>query len=265
MSFQSELIRQINATERQVDMLPRPELSADLISPFQALTGLRGFWPMSAMRDNGNTIDQSGLILTLTYAGNPAYGYDNLAPYIQFDGTGDWLTRADQAALDISGTETTVVAAVRGATLGGWFYVEETGTDEGLITKDDNANQRSYGVYFNQFDRFICLFSDDGTNFASVDNPDGPGSVPSLDAWYFVVARFDPGVSADLFVNGFWTTVATARANIFNSTSDLKIGALHGNIWPFQGRASLCFLCAAYLSDAIISSLYEQTKSAFRI
>lgn len=264
MTF-DEMLRQVRRNEQAIDDLEQPEVANDLISPFLALTGLRGFWPMSASRDNGNAIDLSGLILTLTYNGNPVYSYDNLAPYIQFDGTGDWLTRADQAALDISGTETTIAPAVRGLTLGGWFYVEETGTDEGLLTKDDNANQRSYGLYFNQFDRFGMVISDDGTNTAAVSNPAGPASVPALNAWYFVVGRFDPAASVDCFVSGVWTTAATARASIFNSTSSLRIGAIHGNLFPFQGRASLGFLCAAYLSDAITGGLYEETRGAFGV
>ena len=54
-------------------------------SMYQALTGLRGFWPMSALASGGNAFDLSANVRTLTYNGNPTYDFDSLAPYIRFD------------------------------------------------------------------------------------------------------------------------------------------------------------------------------------
>lgn len=260
MPLQDDMLRQMSATQQQVDGIIVPELADDLISPFLALPGLRGFWPMSAFQSNGDCFDQSGNGRLLTYNGNPTYNYDGVAPYLELDGTGDYLIRADEAGLDISGTETFVAAAVRGLTWGGWFYPGRSGVFERVFGKWGAAGSRSYDIWFTGADLFSSHISDDGTNTA-----DDAAAVVAINNWYFVIGRFNPSTTLETFVNGIWTSTVTARASVFNSGTSLAIGAsgLGGNV--FLGRLSLCFLCAAYLSDAIISSLFQQTRAAFGV
>ncbi|NJO31403.1 MAG: hypothetical protein HC874_30490 [Richelia sp. SL_2_1] len=73
----------------------------------------------SVQRSTGNVYDLSGQGRTLTYNGNPTFNYTGLVPYVSLDGTGDFLSRADETDLDILGTETIYNSAVRGLTLGG--------------------------------------------------------------------------------------------------------------------------------------------------
>ena len=115
-----DLVKQLTLLQRRVDNQVVPEKSPDLISPFLALPGLVGFWPMSSVqRSTGNAYDLSGQTRTLTYNGNPTYNINNdFAPYIRLDGTGDFLSRADETDLDILGTETIYASTVRGLTLG---------------------------------------------------------------------------------------------------------------------------------------------------
>jgi len=140
MSFDNELVKQINSTEQQMDALLESEISPDLISPLLALPGLRGFWPMSSFNEAGNAYDMSEQGRVMTYNGNPLYNYDGVVPYVALDGIGDFLSRADEAGLDIIGTETYVDGAVHGLTLGGWFYFDNAlGSNEKLIAKWDTT------------------------------------------------------------------------------------------------------------------------------
>jgi len=234
-------------------------------SLFQALPGLRGFWPMSAFESGGNCFDQSGNGRTLTYNGNPVYNYDSLAPYIRFDGTGDYLSRADEAGLDILGTETYVAAGHRGLTLGGWFRPEDTTVNDTLMSKWGAAGQRSYllqiagGV---AGDPVAFYISDDGTNSSGATSTTGF----SANEWQFMAGRFndaDTGAELAVWLNEEMTTAATARASVFNSNASFCIGAEVINL--LTGRASMCFLCASALSDATVWAIYQHTRALFKV
>jgi len=267
MSFSRETIRQINLTEQRIDSLPSPEISADLVSPFLALSGLRGFWPMSSFNESGNAYDLSGQGRVLSYNGNPTYNYDGVVPYIDLDGTGDWLSRADEAGLDILGTETYVAAAARGLTIGGWFYFNNAlGATEGMIAKWDSSlgNHRSYMLRRQADGTIIFRVSDNGAGSRAAQSTASPAATQ----WFFAVGRFDPSVELALFVDAEKSTNLVAiPASAFNSNAALWVGRVNETATDYYmtGRASLCFLCTAMLSDAIISSLFQQTRAAFRV
>jgi len=235
-------------------------------SMYQALTGLRAFWPMSASGSTGAAIDQSGHARTASYNGNPTYNFDGLAPYIRFDGVGDYLSVADGAGIDITGTETIIAAGHRGITLGGWFRPEDTTNNQGLITKwSAAAGNYSYalrlrGDVANDPVRFII--SDDGTNTDNVSS-----GAYSANTWQFMAGRFndaDAGEELAVWLNGTKTTAATARASIFSGNADLYIGSdMPGNL--YTGRGSLVFLCAAALADATVWAIYQHTRALFKV
>jgi len=246
------------------------ETAPDLISPYLALTGLRGFWPMSAFQSNGDCFDQSGNARLLTYNGNPTYNYDGLAPYLEMDGVGDFLERFDEAGLDIIGTETYIDAAVRGLTMGGWIWVTATGTDDGFMTKwNDLAGFRGYrlkqGIGGPPI-TFAFEISSDGTAITSVSSD---ANSLTTGVWHFLVGRFDPSAELAIFLNSDKNTnVAAIPASIVNNAESFMIGAQAPAGVPIEhmtGRASLCFLCAAYLSDDIIIGLFDQTRGAFGV
>jgi len=257
-----ELVKRQTLLQRQVDGLIKPEKSPDLISPFLALPGLVGYWPMSSIqRSTGNAFDLSGQARTLTYNGNPTYTvFNSVVPIINLDGTGDFLSRADETDLDILGTETIYAAAVRGLTLGGWFLFDTIGVDAGLISKFGAAGQRSYMLEQRSSDTVQLRVSVDGT--ALIDVTSG---VITTAQWYFIVGRFTPSTETAIWVNGVKTVNTTSiPASIFNSTSALQIGAF-ASANTVDGRASLCFLSANALTDAVISSLFQQTRVAFEV
>lgn len=242
------------------------------VGPFLLLPGLRGFWPMSAFESGGNAFDQSGNGRILTYNGNPTYNYDKLVPYINLDGTGDYLSRADEAGLDILGSESYVASAARGLTIGGWFWIDVLpgANGAGYIAKwnDAGVNQRSYLIWHSTAANVIGFYISSlgtGATIFSIDS----SIVPAISQWYFIVGRFDPSTELAIWINGVKDTNAVAiPAAIFNSTASLTIGRWEGGgagVQYLDGRASLNFLCAAALSDDIIGELFSLSRGWFGV
>lgn len=232
---------------------------------FMALPALRGFWPMSGIGVSGQAIDMQGLGNHLTRNGDPEFGYDNLAPYCEYDGTGDYHSITDAAssnAFDILGTESYIKYAYRGLTCGAWVYPTETGTVEDIMSKSGAVGAISYRIYIDAADQWSFTISDDGTNETIATYAT---AIPTFNSWYFVVGRFIPSASVDIFVNGVETNQPTARASIFNSSADFMIAAYSIVISEFAGRISFPFICAAQLSNSIIKALFEQTKAMFGV
>lgn len=230
------------------------------VSTFQALPGLRGFWPMSAFGSTGQAFDQSGNVRTLTYNGNPTYGQSNLFPYIELDGTGDYLSRLDEAGLDILGTETYVEGASRGLTMGGWFKFDSLdAVSEQLISKLQTGVQGAYYMYRNALSTVVSFsINSGGANVSS-------SIILDTTNWFFCVSRYVPSTTVDLYVNGTKDSAATAIAAIVNLPDQFVIGGETGGLELFDGKISMVFLCAAALSDAIIGSLFQQTRAMFNV
>lgn len=236
-------------------------------SQFMGLPGLRGFWPMSAFSSAGAAYDQSGNGRTLTLNGNTYYGYlgTSLIWYVVFDGTGDYLNRADEAGLDIIGNETYIQSNKRGLTLGGWFN-RDVQKAQGYIGKHVAAS-RAYGIDntgVNNDIRFSIW--DAGGTRRSVTGTGTSG-------WDFIVGVFKPDEDrVGIFINGTWTTAAIpAATTIRNTACDFGVG--RDTTGDFDGQATLCFLSASSLAfdldstptSPIIFSLFNQSRAMFRV
>jgi len=237
------------------------------IALFQSLPGLRGFWPMSAIDSSGNAIDQSGHGHTLTYNGNPTYNQDGLAPYIDLDGTGDYLSRADESDLDIDGTESYIVSGLNGLTMGGWFYPDAGGIQI-LMSKTGGGSNASYSMFIGSSTSLTARVSNNGTTLV-----DQSASLSSsiLSKWNLFVIRYDPSaellmrvMNADEDTSGSLTS--GVPASLFNSSAPFNIGNRNSSTsFLYNGRASLCFLCAAALPDSIISTLFNVSRGVFEV
>ena len=233
-------------------------------SLYQNIPGLVGFWPMSSVqRSTGNAYDLSGQNRTLTYNGNPTYNFDGLVPYIAFDGTGDYLSRADETDLDILGTETIYNSAIRGLTVGGWFWFNDINVSRMLISKRAAAGNASWNMRRAAGSHKIDFrISTDGTAFHVITH----STIISANKWYFCVGRFEPSIGTSTIINADIETNSTATpASIFNSSANLEIGAFFGSTQVMNGRATLCFLSANALSDTIITNLFQQTRRLFGV
>lgn len=227
---------------------------------FLGLPGLRGYWPMGAFGVGGDAIDQSGFSRTLTYTGNPTYNYTTQGgPYLDLDGTGDYLTRPDEAGLDILGTETYIASAVRGLTVGAWVYADSVTGVRFINAKDNGTTQRSW-IFLIDVGVPTAYIFDTASTFSSIT-----GSTFSASTWTHMVMRWIPSTELSIFKNGIEiaSTTSSIKASIMNSTAALEWGSQTVGTQLLDGRLSNCFLCAMALSDTAIDNLYENTKASY--
>jgi len=232
---------------------------------FHGLIGLRGLW-YPGIQDSGGVIpDLTLLNNNLGYNGNPTLAlHNNYVPYEDYDGTGDFHSVADNATLDILGTETTIAAASRGLTLGGWFWADASAPIAGLMSKWSNAAAgQSYALRYTGSNRLQFLVGD-GVNSFTVTS--GAASFPNAD-WVFCVGRYTPSTVIDVFTNGTKVSFSTAiPAALVNSTQQLEIGRLNAvNLQELDGRWAVAFLCAALIPDTQLTYLFNRSRIFFGV
>ena len=248
-----------------------PLALARVISMYKALPGLVGFWPMSAVRRDSATEqarDVSGAGYHLTNNNAAQFGYADYAPYCAFNGTTQYLSRADGGAgnwADIIGTETSVAAAARGLTMGCWFNFDAVpAADKYLMAKlSGGAGNFSYFLRGNNDGRIRGGVSVDGTNIVARSYA---ATNITASTWIFSVMRFDPSTSVTVWYNsnneGNRTSVPAA---IFDGSADFTIGARHAGNSPMAGKIALGFLCMAQLDSFTIFALYQLSRALFGV
>lgn len=237
----------------------------EFYSQFQGLPGLRGLWYPGSVDNTGALYDQSGQGRTLTYNGNPTLNLHNsLIPYWDYDGAGDWHSRADEAGLDIQGTETTIAAALRGLTWGGWFWVDTFANNRGLLTKGDGgtAAGSAYNLYLSTTGIKADIYN--GATGYGVSS-----AALSTGTWIFAVSRFTPSAELALLTNGVKvvnTTSIPASLNNGGASAPLNIANLanSGSLY-LDGRCALAFVCAALLPDALLAYLFNRSRPLFGV
>jgi len=239
----------------------------EVYGQFQGLPGLRGLWYPGSVDNAGSLYDISGQGRTLSVgAGAPTVNMlnNNLAPY-QFYGGGGVHTRPSEAGLQISGLETSIASSLRGLTMGGWFTVNNTGTRYGLMQKyTTGTNQRSYALWVFETGTVPQFYvSSNGTAVTTIGSSVAP---LTAGAWYFIVGRYVPSTSVDIYVNGVKTTnTTTIPASIFNtSTSPFDIARFDAGSL-LVGAMGLGFLCAAALPDTLLTYLFARSRALFGV
>lgn len=235
------------------------------VSMFQALPGLRGFWPMSAVgysnTDRARDLSGNDSHLTKNGAGDIQFGYTGLIPFVSLlSASTQYLSRADGGAAnwaDLTGTEAYILAGMKGITHGGWFY------HYGAAAADEYYTAKVNAYYVRRLNTGVIrgVYVDGTPTFHAVDSTATIGA----GEWVFAVSRFVPSTSNDLWVNGIkYTNAAGIIASVRDTADDFRIGYGAG-AGPLNGRCSLGFLCAAALSDTIINTLYSLTRPLFGI
>lgn len=256
-----DIARNLSQQRQRLDILDALEFPLDLTLPFLNLPGLRGLWAAGGTGSGGGMFDRSGAGLTLTYNGNPTQNIDNgYTPYWDYDGTGDFHSRADEAAFDILGTEAFMAAAVRGLTMGLWVYSTVAGANQGLVSKwTTTGNQRSYRLVKTSADLADFSVSGSGTNEFAVTS----AATLSPNEWHFLVGRYTPSTELALWMDGVKAVNTTAiPAAIFNSTTAFEIARYNGATL-LTGRVALAFLCGAALSDNLCQALWYRSRAVF--
>lgn len=227
---------------------------ANMIPTYQALPELRGLWSASVVDDNGALRDLAIQGRTLTNNGAAPRGIDGLVPYVSYNGSSQYHSRADESGLDITGN----------LTIGGWFYATSFAATPFLIGKDVPGTQRSYSVYTLPSGAGWFGIFPLGTNASTISVTSS--NVVTTGSPYFIVGRYTTSTELAIFLNGTKTTNTTGiAASNFNSTSALTIATLGSLTQYLPGRMYNCFLSASAISDAILRNLFEQTRAAFGV
>jgi len=249
-----ENTRRLDRLERYLDDQKRfgPAFKSVAADPFM-FNRLHGWWTFGN-NDNTTVFDVSGMSRDLTMNGGVfSSTYNNNIAYMDFDGANDYLSRADEAGLDITGA----------LCLGGWFWLDALATTRLLASKWNNVgNQRAYQMYWDSgTGAFACNVSGDGVGNVGVNS----AVSVSASTWYFVVMRYTPSIELAIFVNMIKATnVTSIPASLFNSNQIFAIGT-RGSLDLFlDGRSALCFLCSSDLTDIVLRNFYERTKPIFQ-
>lgn len=251
-----------------VDIL-RPDFQAryepnfawgNIASGILLMQGLRGFWPMSSIDGAGDCTDISGQGRTLTN-NSTLFDLSGLIPNAFFNGTAGRLSRADEAGLDIIGTEAYIAADKRGFCMGGWFRPNSVAGTTYLMSKRAAAGQISYYLRITA-GVFQFVVSVDGTALTAV-----PSTIaPAISTWYYVDCRFNPSTSLDIYVNGTLDQQLVAvPASIFNSNAAFQISGYSGATALYSGRASLCYLGAAYQTQLMPPVIFSASRAMFGV
>lgn len=230
------------------------------------LPGLRGGWLASDFDENGNLFDISEQDRVLSYTGNPLFGYDDYIPRVTLDGTGDYFTRADEAGLDITGTETYIETAYRGLSMGGWFTLSTLANYAIFMSKWMGLNDLSYALWFDQPAVNLAAAITSGGSAATQLNI-ASSITPVVNTWYFLAMTFDPSTSLNMYVNDTKDSVTVGvPANVFSGAAAFEIGnAGSGAGAELAGKFSAGFLCSMFLSDEIIFDFFAATRDLYGI
>ena len=281
MSGYSSVVQQLNP--EMVDILRtdfqhrnEPNFAwKSAVSTTLAFPALIASWPMSALRRDNATdrvrdVSGSGYHLTAnTTGGTLQFYYDDLAPFANFvSANSQFLDRADGGAAnwaDVTGTENYIGTSLQGLTIGGWFWFDAFTANRGIIGKynDNGVNQRSYMLYWSAgTGAFTFIVSPDGAATTTVTST----VLEAIDQWYCIICTFDnDNNEISITVNGT-TNTAVYNNTIFDSTADFNIGAYaNGASGHMDGRASLCFPCASFMSTAQRFSFFQQTRAMFGV
>lgn len=241
------------------------------ISKLTGLPGTVACWSMSSVnRSTAVVFDMSGQNRFLTYNGTSQFNiHDNFVPFLRLSGAaGNYLTRLDEAGLDITASETHNQADVRGLSILGWARFNSNisiGTTENLLAKFGGAGARSYRLV--RRDGLLqLLLSNDGT---TVHTTMSDGAL-QRGGWFFVAGTLDPGVQTAVYIgskDGLEQTINTASvpASVFAGAADLYLGAdsLGGGL--LTGDLSVFYLGANLLDEELVEAFFEQSRRAYGV
>ena len=146
---------------------------------------------------------------------NSAYSTSLIGGSAYFDGTGDYLTAANNTALQLSSSDFTIE---------GWVYVSaSSGSLQTFIAKGTGAgNQASYAIQLNTSNQWTYYLSGNGSTW-SIASGVFMGGV-SLNSWNHV-ALVRSGSTFTPYVNGIAGTTTTSATALFSGTAVLSVGS----------------------------------------
>lgn len=224
---------------------------------FESLPELRSFYPMSTADSAGLIYDHSELVLPLTPTGATRGVWNNLHPMTVYAGAqyynrvhninhncADGLTFYVWARFRVAAANTYIAGKWRTATNDRHYELRLAGGLPGVLS----FSVTSLGT------------------FASLVNVATVGTCVA-NTWYFLCGRYTGGAVAELAV---WLDTEKAinavgiPAAIYNGVNaPFQLCGYDGNNLTFQGDIAYAALYATPHSDALIRTVFEQTRPIF--
>lgn len=226
----------------------------NIASTLAAHKGAIGAW-LPGAADMGVTPaeipDVTGSGRTLAGMGVLSTSQAGLSSYISMDGATNYLTRPTETGIELTGA----------LSVGGWFYFNSSGADQGMISKWYGITpQRAYRLYRAAAGILYFDVSPDGTAVTSVTS-----SAVADNTWVFCGGYYVPSTTLAVVINRTWFRNAVAiPAAVFNSSEPLDIGRTTRAFY-MPGRVAAAFVCRGALSETDFNNFYEQTRALFNV
>lgn len=245
-------------------------VGARLNSFVLSLPGLIAAWGGGVDIATPALVDMSGNGLHLTFNGNAALNIDSSRPFVShitLDGTGDYMSRADEAKLDVLGTSTALVSALRGLTFAAWVRFDNTAAAGEVVGGKFNGtgNQRSWFLQRGATGVLASGISNAGT---ATDAGASSTAVIAANTWTHVAFTFEPSVALRNYLNGAedGTDTSSVPASLFNSSAALILGAANAATSNFMtGDIAMPWLTASLTSANLINYFYQMTRPLFGV
>jgi hypothetical protein len=176
------------------------------------------------------------------------------------------MTRADEAKLDILGTSTALVSALRGLTFAAWVRFDNTASANEAIGSKFNGtgNQRSWFLQRAAAGGLSSGISNAGT---ATDAGATSSATIAANTWTHVAVTFEPSVAVRNYINGSenGSDTSSVPASLFGSSAALQLGALNAGANLMTGDIALPWLAASLTSANLLSYYYQMTRPLFGV
>jgi hypothetical protein len=209
--------------------------------------GLVGYWTLDDTANTTTAIDSSGsglngTMTSMTGAANTATG--KVATALNFDGSSDYITVADNNALDL--TQYTLTAWVK----------SDAGPNGSIMKIVDKEN--NYSMNWSHFNGGPKCEHNDGGGF---DTTAGAATHPATGTWYFIVCTYD-GANIKTYLDGTLVSSVASGTPVTSSTV-LAIGSYYSGNYKFDGLIDDVRIYNRPLSATEISDAYTATSGSY--
>ncbi|TXH00473.1 MAG: LamG domain-containing protein [Candidatus Moraniibacteriota bacterium] len=214
-------------------------------------SSLAGYWKLDDGSGTSAT-DSSTNGNTGTLTNGPTWTTGQIGGAVDFDGSNDYVTVADNTTLDITQT----------ITLSTWAKFDDFSSPHLFAPAKyvTTGNQRSYRLYTDSGTTQLNFsLSSDGTSGNTTTLSYSTSNL-STGIWTHIVGTYD-GSTMRLYVNGTQVNSTTRSGNIYASTAPLIIGAdENGSTYFHNGQIDEVRLYNRALSVDEVASLYRLTS-----
>lgn len=201
-----------------------------------------------------NTLTDNNTVASGTGYANATSGVDFVTAADFEKGNSEYLNRADNAGLSITGSlsmsfwwNPETVAATSYALMGKWRA---------------DSNARSYLLNYGSTSKFEFILSSNGTATKELDSV----TTPTISTWVWVTVVYTAGSRMEIFLNGVSdaSTTTTVPASIADTTHDFALGAFFDSAWTefADGKMQDAILWNVALTGAEVLSLYNLYTTA---